>query len=93
MSNLARAEIVVAGLVQGVGYRYFVIRNAEALGLKGYTQNLISGEVFNVIEGEKFLIEELEKKLRIGPISSDVKSVNLKWFEYKNEFKNFEVRY
>ena len=35
-----RAEIVVNGLVQGVGYRYFVVREAKKLGLKGYTKNL-----------------------------------------------------
>lgn len=93
MGNLVRAEILVIGIVQGVGYRYFVNKNAELLGLKGYTQNLYSGEVYNVVEGEKYLIEELIEKLKIGPVSSDVKEVNINWKEYKNEFKKFEVRF
>ncbi len=64
-----RAEIVVNGLVQGVGYRYFVIREAQKLGLKGFTQNLYTGEVLTVVEGEKAIVDEMIKKLRVGPMS------------------------
>jgi acylphosphatase len=88
-----RAEIIVNGFVQGVGFRYFVVRNTEKLGLKGYTKNLYSGEVLTVVEGEKFLIEELYNKLRIGPQHADVKNASINWLEFKNEFKRFEVRY
>lgn len=88
-----RAEIIANGFVQGVGFRYFVVRNAEKLGLKGYTKNLYSGEVLTVVEGEKFLIEELYNKLRIGPQHADVKNTSINWYEFKNEFKRFEVRY
>ena len=88
-----RAEIVVNGLVQGVGYRYFVIREAKALGLKGFTKNLYTGEVLTVVEGEKALIEEIIKKLKVGPSHSSVKSCKVDWQEPKNEFTDFEVRF
>ena len=88
-----RAEIVVNGLVQGVGYRYFVIREAKALGLKGFTKNLYTGEVLTVVEGEKALIEEIIKKLKVGPSHSSVKSCKVDWLEPKNEFTDFEVRF
>lgn len=88
-----RAEIVVNGLVQGVGYIYFVIRQAQILGLKGYTQNLYTGEVLTVVEGEKAIIEELIKKLKVGPIHASVKSCKVDWQETKNEFTDFEVRF
>jgi len=88
-----RAEIVVNGLVQGVGYRYFVIREAQILGLKGYTQNLYTGEVLTVVEGEKAIIEELIKKLKVGPIHASVKSCKVDWQETKNEFTDFEVKF
>ncbi|GIK60237.1 MAG: acylphosphatase [Ignavibacteriota bacterium] len=88
-----RAEIVVNGLVQGVGYRYFVIRQAQILGLKGYTQNLYTGEVLTVVEGEKAIIEELIKKLKVGPIHASVKSCKVDWQETKNEFTDFEVKF
>jgi acylphosphatase len=88
-----RAEIVVNGLVQGVGYRYFVIREAKALGLKGFTKNLYTGEVLTVVEGEKALVEEMIKKLRVGPSHASVKSCKVDWQESKNEFTEFEVRF
>ena len=91
--NNKRAEIVVNGLVQGVGFRYFVIRNAQQLGLKGYVKNLYDGSVFTVVEGEKGLIEELFKKIKIGPRSAHVSNFKIEWGEYKNEFSTFEVEY
>jgi len=88
-----RAEILVSGLVQGVGFRYFVVRNAQELGITGYTKNLFTGEVLTVAEGEKSLIENLFNLLKVGPSYADVRSANIIWQENKNEFKNFEVRY
>lgn len=67
MSNIKRAKIIVNGLVQGVGFRYFVMRHAENLELKGYTQNLFTGEVLTEVEGDEVLILELIKKIKIGP--------------------------
>lgn len=93
MGSVKRAEIVVNGLVQGVGFRYFVYRHAQNLGLKGYTKNLYTGEVYTVVEGEAHLIEELFNKMKIGPISADVRNAIIKWSEPKNEFKTFEIRY
>ena len=88
-----RAEIIANGLVQGVGYRYFVVREAKRLGLKGYTKNLYSGEVLTVVEGERAVVEELIKKLKVGPMHASVKSYKLNWQEPKNEFTDFEVRF
>ncbi|MBM4171624.1 MAG: acylphosphatase [Ignavibacteria bacterium] len=88
-----RAEIFVNGLVQGVGFRYFVVREANRVGLKGFVKNLSGGEVLTVVEGEKYLIEELYNTLRVGPRFANVKNAAIKWTEFKNEFEIFEVRY
>jgi acylphosphatase len=88
-----RAEIIVNGLVQGVGCRYFVVREAQKLGLKGYSQNLYTGEVLTVVEGEKAIVDEMIKKLRVGPSHASVKSCKVDWQEPKNEFTDFEVRF
>ena len=88
-----RAEIIVNGLVQGVGFRYFVQREANKLGLKGFVKNLFTGEVLTVVEGEKAIVEEMIKKLRLGPIHASVKSCKVDWQESTNEFKDFEVRF
>jgi acylphosphatase len=88
-----RAEIVVNGLVQGVGFRYFVMREAQKRGLRGFVKNLYSGEVLTVAEGEKAIVEELVKKIKVGPIHASVKSCKVDWQEPKNEFTEFEVRF
>jgi len=93
MSELKRAKIIVNGLVQGVGYRYFVMRHADYLNLKGYTQNLFTGEVLTEVEGDESLIKELIKQLKIGPMKSHVVNCAVEWCKYKNEFSRFEVRY
>jgi len=88
-----RAEIIVTGLVQGVGFRYFVLRKAKELNLIGYTKNQYDGTVLTIVEGEKYLIEELHKELKIGPMHADVKSFNIKWSKSEHEFTEFEVRH
>lgn len=93
MSKSARAKIIVNGLVQGVGFRYFVMQKVNRLGLLGYTQNLFTGEVLTEVEGDESLIHELIKELRIGPSHAHVKKCSIEWCEYKNEFNKFEVRY
>jgi acylphosphatase len=91
--DFRRAEIIVKGFVQGVGFRYFVYRNAKALGLKGYTQNLFTGEVLTVVEGSRVMIEELSSKIKLGPTNASVKNHKIIWQEYKNEFKDFGIRH
>ncbi len=87
-----RVEIIVNGLVQGVGYRYFVYREAKDLELKGYVKNLYTGEVLIIAEGEKALIEELINKLKVGPMHAAVKNCFVEWEETENEFDAFEIR-
>ena len=93
MDNLKRAEIIVNGLVQGVGFRYFVMRKAQQLNLTGYVKNLYTGEVLTVVEGETAFIETLFDELKVGPAHAAVKNAGIKWHEYKNEFKSFEITY
>ncbi len=86
-----RAEIIANGLVQGVGFRYYVYRNAKEIGLNGYVKNLDTGEVLTVVEGQLALIEELFKRIKIGPSHAHVKNCNIVWDKIKNEFNNFEI--
>ena len=87
------ANVLVKGLVQGVGFRWFVEREANNLGLKGYVRNLFSGEVEIEVEGERGLIEELITKLKIGNRMSHITDVKIEWQEYENKFKNFQIRF
>ena len=65
----------VNGRVQGVGYRYFVLREAEALGISGFARNLPDGRVEVVAEGPGEDLERFEDRLRRGPAFATVTGV------------------
>jgi acylphosphatase len=88
---MVRAHIIVSGLVQGVGYRYFVQRYAAKLGLAGYARNLVTGEVEVETQGERGMIEELIKQLKIGPRAASVDRVAVDWLEVDPQMKDFYV--
>jgi acylphosphatase len=87
-----RAEIIINGLVQGVGVRYYILRHAQQLGLKGFTRNMDSGEVHTVVEGEISLIEELFSFVKTGPRSASVNNAKIYWSDCKDEFTSFGIR-
>jgi acylphosphatase len=85
-------EIYVSGYVQGVGYRMFAKRNADALGLKGYAANLQDGRVKIVVGGQHEDIEKYLETLREGPRLSSVKDLNIKWIEQSVNFDRFAIK-
>ena len=72
---MAAYRYLVRGRVQGVGYRYFVLREAEALGVAGFARNLPDGSVEVVAEGEDPRLGQLEERLRKGPSFARVSDV------------------
>lgn len=85
-------HIIVQGMVQGVGFRYFVQRQAMKLNLTGYVRNLYNGDVEIVAEGERSLIEEFIKEVKVGPRTAYVKDLKIEWKEPQNKHKGFDVR-
>ena len=68
-------RFLVDGMVQGVGYRYFVRRKALELGLAGSVRNLADGRVEVVASGERQASDNLEAALWRGPSMSKVTNV------------------
>jgi len=66
---------VVQGRVQGVGYRYFVLRQADALGISGFARNRPDGSVEVVAEGDEATLADFEAHLRQGPAFAEVSGV------------------
>jgi acylphosphatase len=68
-------RFLVVGVVQGVGFRWFVARHARALGLSGYARNLPNGCVEVVAAGGDEPLAKLETLLRQGPAGATVEHV------------------
>lgn len=85
--------IRVSGVVQGVGYRYFITRVARRLGITGYVKNLYNGEVEIVAEGEEGPLNQVIEEAKIGPSSSDVRDIHIEWRETTGSFDSFGVQF
>jgi acylphosphatase len=68
-------RFLVSGLVQGVGFRWFVARHARSLGLAGFARNLPDGRVEVVVSGPDEALPALEQLLRSGPAYAQVERV------------------
>jgi acylphosphatase len=86
------AHIVVSGLVQGVGYRYFASRGAQRLGVTGYARNLPDGRVEVLACGAEGTIADFVALLRVGPAASSVRAVAVEWMKTDEHFNRFEIR-
>lgn len=94
MAEMEHLHAVVHGLVQGVNFRYFTMRRASELGLRGYVRNvLLDGTVEVVAEGERDRLERLLGYLEAGPRGARVTRVDSDWSEYTGGFSRFDVRF
>lgn len=68
-------HFLVQGRVQGVGFRWFVHREASELVLRGWVRNTEDGDVEIVATGEPADLDELRASIRRGPRGSRVDRV------------------
>jgi len=68
---------LVSGRVQGVGFRWYVEREARALGLRGWVRNRQDGNVEVLASGTNDQLNALWGKLREGPRASRVDNVEV----------------
>jgi len=66
---------LVSGRVQGVGYRYFIARQAAGLGVAGWVRNLPDGRVEALAQGDEPALAAFEGRLWEGPPSARVTAV------------------
>ena len=89
----ASLHIVVHGVVQGVGFRFFVEREANSLGLAGEVRNLPDGTVEVEAEGKRVLLEALLRRVKEGPRGSVVSSVDVDWAKPHGEKQGFRISF
>ena len=89
----AAVHIIVEGLVQGVGYRWYAARRAQALGVRGFVRNLYDGTVEVNATGDRSMLEELIRDLKVGPRSAHVTNLKIEWDSPGNSPDGqFEIR-
>jgi acylphosphatase len=87
-----RLDVRVTGRVHGVGFRYFVLREAMALELEGWVANDPDGSVHCVAEGSRDRLDALLERLREGPPAAIVDGVSEARMPATGTLGRFEVR-
>ncbi len=84
---------MINGDVQGVGFRYFMTRHAQARGLSGWVRNRPDGAVELVAEGRRPDLEALLAAARQGPRHARVDTVDARWSEAAGGLEPFDLTY
>lgn len=88
---MRRLHAIVKGRVQGVGFRAFVLRQAQALGLTGTVRNIYFPwrQVEVIAEGPDAALQDLLDLLRAGPPMARVETIEITWDQATGEFADF----
>jgi acylphosphatase len=89
--RVIRRHIVIRGFVQGVGFRYWLARAADARGVAGWVRNRADGRVEAVLEGDAVAVEELVRQVEAGPRGADVDGVEVS-AEAAEGLRGFDIR-
>ncbi|HYM66122.1 MAG TPA: acylphosphatase [Patescibacteria group bacterium] len=87
---MERLHAVIHGRVQGVGFRYFLLRRATELGLQGWVRNNDDGTVEIVAEGPRAGLEHLRRAAEQGPPAAGVQRVEAEWMPATGGLESFE---
>jgi acylphosphatase len=89
--GVARLTATVSGRVQGVGFRWWTVQQAVALGLTGRAVNLDDGRVEVVAEGPAAGCRELLARLRGPDTPGRVRSVGVQWSTPRGDMSGFRA--
>jgi acylphosphatase len=82
----------ITGRVQGVGFRWWVRRQAADLNLTGWVMNADDERSVELVaEGEPTALDELERRVRVGPSGSRVESMRADRGPASGEFEHFGI--
>ncbi|MFA9489151.1 MULTISPECIES: acylphosphatase [unclassified Mannheimia] len=82
----------VYGRVQGVAFRFYTLREAEKLGVKGYVRNCNDGSVEVIAKADEQTMAQFEQWLHHGSPSANVERVIASDYSGGENFERFEIR-
>lgn len=87
-----RIHVVVSGLVQGVGFRYFVQARAQKHGIGGWVRNSDDGNVELLAEGEADALDVFLDAVRVGPRAAHVTDLRIERTLISTPTQGFDIR-
>ena len=89
--NTFTVNMKITGKVQGVGFRYFVLQQAQELGINGWVSNKPNGDVEALAQSKKEDLDQFIATVKQGPTFSRVNDVNLEWVNEAEQYFGFEI--
>ena len=89
---ISALHIIVQGRVQGVYFRAYTQKQAQALKLLGFVRNLPNGDVEIVAQGAYDALQQLLKWCHRGPLLAKVVEVKVDDYQGHETFESFEIR-
>ncbi|MFN7064658.1 MAG: acylphosphatase [Aquificaceae bacterium] len=86
-------KVYVSGIVQGVGFRSFARRVAESYGLSGWVKNLPDGRVEIFVQGEEEVLWSFLREILRGPRVGRVDRMEVLKEVWKDDERDFTIRY
>jgi acylphosphatase len=86
-----RLHAFVQGLVQGVGFRFFIYQTGLNLQLNGWVRNRVNGNVEILAEGSREKLDTLLRETHKGPQMAQIVKVDVKWQKSQNDLPPFTI--
>lgn len=90
---MVRVRVLVSGVVQGVGFRFFTRSVARQFRIHGFVRNLPDASVEIEAQGEREQIGRFLKAVRTGPSSAQVSGIDVEEIDLGDYSNEFEVRF
>ncbi|MEM2094790.1 MAG: acylphosphatase [Candidatus Bathyarchaeia archaeon] len=90
---MSALRAIIRGRVQGVGYRYYILRLAQELGIAGYVKNRRDGSVEVFAQGYESRLKEFMDRIRKPRQPIEVTEVNIQQALVKPGFVSFRIEY
>ena len=86
-----KKHIIIKGKVQGVGFRYWLYKEAMQRNIDGWVRNKITGDVEALLVGSNVEINMLIKLCEKGPTTSKVTKVKVQSYQKEYLKKSFDI--
>lgn len=90
---MIRSHLLVHGHVQGVGFRYYTLQQAQSLQITGWVKNNVDGTVEIEAQGESEQLKRFIERVKKGSPFSKVQHVQIRTTDQLKNYRSFRLKY
>ncbi len=90
---MKRINLIIEGYVQGIGYRYFIMRSANMLKITGWVRNHTNGNVEVEVQGEEKVVTDFVNTLKTRHRWAKIDNIYEKLLPVNSNEFGFDIKY